>query len=60
MMQDYKEINRCICCDVAECRHHANAQDYCTLQEIRVQKHEPHATQCKCTDCASFECKPVM
>lgn len=52
MMQDYKEINRCICCDVTECRHHANAQDYCTLQEIRVQKHEPHATQCKCTDCA--------
>ena len=59
-MQQPKEINRCICCDVSECMHHAGNEDYFTLNTIRVEKHEAHADQCKCTDCASFECKASM
>lgn len=59
-MQNDKEINRCICCDVCECKHHAQVEDYCTLNAIKVQKHEPNPTQCQCTDCASFESKASM
>ncbi|MBQ7916211.1 MAG: DUF1540 domain-containing protein [Firmicutes bacterium] len=59
-MHETKQVNHCICCDVTECTHHAGTQDYCTLQTIHVEKHEPNATQSKCTDCASFESRSSM
>ncbi len=47
--------NKCIECDVTECMHHAEGEDYCSLDKIKVGTHEANPTECKCTDCESFE-----
>ena len=47
--------NDSIGCMVPECKWHANAEDYCTLQQIKVTKHEQKADKIECTDCGSFE-----
>lgn len=47
--------NDAIGCNVSECAYHANAQDFCTLEHIKVIKHEQCANTAECTDCASFK-----
>ena len=47
--------NDSIGCMVGECKFHANAQDYCTLPQIKVTKHTQAAKTIECTDCGSFE-----
>ncbi|AWZ47518.1 DUF1540 domain-containing protein [Clostridiaceae bacterium 14S0207] len=48
------EHNESIKCTVTECKHHCNKDNYCTLDCIEVVKHDAHAKDCQCTDCASF------
>lgn len=50
-------VNSSIGCTVTNCKHHAEAQDYCTLNKIMVGTHESNPTQVACTDCESFELK---
>lgn len=47
--------NESIACIVNECKYHSKDVDYCTLNQIRVVKHEGHAATVQCTDCGSFE-----
>jgi hypothetical protein len=47
--------NDSIGCVVSECKFHAKAEDYCTLEQIKVVKHEGMANTIQCTDCGSFE-----
>ncbi|GAA0726190.1 DUF1540 domain-containing protein [Clostridium malenominatum] len=49
--------NNSIACRVDECKFHCKDDDYCTLDQILVAKHEPVAKTVECTDCASFEKK---
>lgn len=49
------EHNNSIGCTVNECKYHCKSDDYCTLQQIQVVKHEPKASTVQCTDCGSFE-----
>lgn len=49
--------NESIGCKVEECKFHAGSKDYCTLNQIVVDKHEPVAKSTECTDCGSFEMK---
>lgn len=46
--------NHSIKCSVSNCSHHC-AQDYCTLNEIRVGCCESNAKSCASTECASFQ-----
>ena len=50
-------LNQSIKCTVSQCRHHAQAQNFCTLKDIVVGTHEANPTQKQCTDCESFELK---
>ena len=50
-----KYPNESIGCVVSECKFHAGAEDYCTLDKIQVSKHEEKAKSVECTDCASFK-----
>ncbi|MEW9096741.1 MAG: DUF1540 domain-containing protein [Clostridiaceae bacterium] len=47
--------NNSIACTVNECKFHYKEDNYCTLDQIKVSKHEPVATTIKCTDCSSFK-----
>lgn len=47
--------NESIGCTVEECKYHCKEDDYCTLNQIQVVKHEMKATTAECTDCGSFE-----
>lgn len=49
------EHNHSIGCTVSECRYHAKNNNYCTLEQIQVVKHESKADTIQCTDCGSFE-----
>jgi hypothetical protein len=49
--------NPSIQCVVSECKYHACQEDYCTLNQIRVGKHQQPASDVKATDCESFEVK---
>lgn len=51
------EKNSCIQCSVNNCAYHANKEDYCTLDKIKVGTHESNPTQVECTDCESFKMK---
>lgn len=46
--------NSCIQCSIKECKHHDMAENYCTLNQIKVGTHETHPTKIECTDCESF------
>ena len=46
--------NESIGCSVNECKFHCENDNYCTLNQINVTKHEPVATTIACTDCGSF------
>ena len=50
-------INSNIQCSVNTCTHHANAQDYCTLNTIKVGCCAPQPERCDSTECASFKAK---
>ena len=49
--------NDSIGCMVSECKYHCGGDDYCTLNQIKVVKHETVAKTVECTDCGSFEKK---
>lgn len=49
------EKNESIGCSVTNCTYHAQSEDYCTLDKIKVGTHESNPTQKECTDCESFE-----
>jgi len=51
------DVNSSIKCSVDKCQYHANAKEYCTLQEIQVGTHEQNPTKTQCTDCQSFQLK---
>jgi len=51
------DVNSSIKCSVDQCQYHANAKEYCTLQEIQVGTHEQNPTKTQCTDCQSFQLK---
>lgn len=46
------EANKCIACTVTSCKHHCDAQDYCSLSKIQVGTHECNPTMDQCTDCS--------
>ena len=50
-------INESIKCTVAQCSHHAGAQNYCSLDCITVGTHEAAPKQDQCTDSLCFKCK---
>lgn len=47
-------VNRSIKCSVTQCEHHSGAENYCTLDSIKVGTHEANPTVVECTDCESF------
>lgn len=47
-------VNRSIKCSVTQCEHHSDAENYCTLDSIKVGTHEANPTVVECTDCESF------
>lgn len=49
------EHNASIGCTVSECKYHCKDDNYCTLEQIQVVKHENSANTVQCTDCGSFE-----
>lgn len=49
------EHNKSIGCIVTECSFHSKDQNYCSLEQIQVTKHEGDATTVECTDCGSFK-----
>lgn len=46
--------NESIKCSVNNCTHHAETENYCTLNAIKVGTHESNPTKIECTDCESF------
>ena len=52
MMVDGK--NESIQCSIKNCTHHAQNENYCTLNVIKVGTHEANPTEKECTDCESF------
>lgn len=46
--------NEAIGCTVNNCTHHAQTENYCTLNKIQVGTHEANPTKVECTDCESF------
>lgn len=51
------EANNCIECSIVNCKHHAQAVNYCTLDKIKVGTHEANPVEKECTDCDSFVLK---
>jgi len=49
------KINESIGCTVTECKYHAKAKEYCSLDHIKVVKHHGEAKSVEATDCGSFE-----
>ncbi len=49
--------NKSIACTVNNCSHHAQTENYCTLDKIQVGTHECDPTKVECTDCQSFDYK---
>ena len=46
--------NEAIGCTVNNCTHHAQGENYCTLNKIQIGTHESNPTKIECTDCESF------
>ena len=53
-MNDSKRANKCIGCTVQQCKHHAGADNFCTLQQVSIGTHEADPTEPQCVDCESF------
>jgi len=56
-MPNCHDCNKSIGCTVTQCEHHAQSEDYCTLDRISVGTHEANPTMVECTDCNSFRAK---
>lgn len=56
-MPNCHDCNKSIGCTVNQCEHHAQKEDYCTLDKISVGTHEANPTMVECTDCNSFRAK---
>lgn len=54
---DKFQCNKAIRCTVNQCRYHCGAQDFCSLNSIKVGTHESDPDFCECVDCESFERK---
>ncbi len=54
MNQNHKH-NNSIGCTVSECKYHCEDDDYCTLDQIHVEKHSSVADTPEGTDCGSFQ-----
>ena len=50
----HEDHNNSIQCNVTECRFHDKGENFCTLEQINVTKHEKEADTIDCTDCGSF------
>lgn len=50
---DHKH-NESIGCTVCECENHCKDDNFCKLDKIEVVKHEPEASNIRCTDCSNF------
>ncbi len=50
-----RNANKCIKCDVVQCKNHCQDVDYCALDVIKIGTHEDDPKICQCTDCESFE-----
>lgn len=50
-----ERANSSIACTVTSCAHHCKAQQYCTLNEIKIGCCDPKATSCTSTECDSFK-----
>ena len=46
--------NESIQCSIKNCTHHAQDENDCTLNVIKVGTHEANPTVKECTDCESF------
>jgi len=53
-------INKSIGCTVSECKYHAKQENFCSLNQIKVVKHENQAKSVESTDCGSFEADNSM
>lgn len=53
-MNCHCSANRSIQCTVTQCKHHCDAENYCSLEQIQVGTHETDPSVKECTDCMSF------
>lgn len=53
-VRSMKEKNPSIMCSIYNCAYHAQTDEYCTLDRIKVGTHEANPTKKECTDCESF------
>ncbi|MCR4924690.1 MAG: DUF1540 domain-containing protein [Clostridiales bacterium] len=52
-----RKANRSIECSIHECVNHCGAEEYCSLNQVKIGTHEPNPSNCQCIDCQSFELK---
>ncbi len=48
------KANKSIECTVSECKYHCSAENYCSLDTVKIGTHESHPTEKQCVDCESF------
>ena len=46
--------NPSIHCTVGQCAHNLCTEDFCTLDQVRIDTHEANPSVKECVDCASF------
>ncbi|MBR4201867.1 MAG: DUF1540 domain-containing protein [Oscillospiraceae bacterium] len=46
--------NPSIHCTVGQCAHNLCSENYCTLDQVHIDTHEPDPSVKECVDCASF------
>ena len=49
-----KKPNHCIKCTVTSCANHAQKENYCVLDTVKIGTHECNPTVSQCVDCESF------
>ncbi len=55
-MERFK-ANKSIKCSVAQCEHHCDSEEYCSLDTVTIGTHETNPKMEQCTDCMSFRPK---
>ena len=55
MMSKSNSANPSIKCSVNSCAYHCGGSDCCSLNEIKVGCCEQNVSNCKSTECASFQ-----
>lgn len=53
-LMEIKKPNHCISCSVKNCAHHAQTENYCSLEKVVIGTHEKNPTVVQCVDCESF------